>query len=253
MCHLKRLFWVAVVTLSFWLGYTISTLTAKSPTLISFTGADATRFSSTSGASELNNLLAALPPMAVFSYSDANTQLPITAIPAEAQNLLLAMPGMAVFAYGDGGTYYRIPAFPAELQNLLNTLPGIVAVSYSDASSYRPLAYPADFVDDVTAPLITAQPVLQSEGVSTGLLQWSTNEFARATIEYGTTSGNYPNVVQDPMYETTHQTLLTGLTPQTMYYFRLTNIDLDGNSTTSSEYALYFAGEQKVYLPLIRR
>lgn len=57
---------------------------------------------------------------------------------------------------------------------------------------------------------------------STALLTWSTNYIAQSTIYYGTKSNSLKNKVvasSNPRYD--HQVLLTNLTPNTTYYYKI--------------------------------
>lgn len=90
---------------------------------------------------------------------------------------------------------------------------------------------------DSQAPTITA---ISSSNVSTSTarIQWNTNEVAKSKVYYGTTTplntASAANVV-DLSLVTAHTMNLTGLTPNTTYYFRVESADAAGNTTTGSE------------------
>ncbi len=56
------------------------------------------------------------------------------------------------------------------------------------------------------------------------LVRWVTNELATSRIDYGTTA-SYGNFEESDTLTTTHSLVLTGLSPQTVYHYRLSNVD----------------------------
>lgn len=78
-------------------------------------------------------------------------------------------------------------------------------------------------------------------GCSSAQVFWNTNFGASCTIEYGTEPGSYPNKAELKYsstlkdYSTYHSQMLTGLEPDTTYYYKVTAEAPDG-SIISTEY-----------------
>ena len=74
-------------------------------------------------------------------------------------------------------------------------------------------------------------PVLVAVGAGTATLTWETDEHQQnATVSYGTVSGQRGSQAQDPANTEQHHLQLTGLSPNTTYYY---SIDTDPNSQES--------------------
>lgn len=90
-------------------------------------------------------------------------------------------------------------------------------------------------VTDVTAPTITsvsAAPVSDT----TAIINWITNEAATSMVAYGTSSGVLTSqTVLNAYFNSSHAELLSGLNPNTRYYYRATSVDSSSNSATSDE------------------
>ena len=87
-------------------------------------------------------------------------------------------------------------------------------------------------VPDTTAPVISniSTGNITSAGVS---VTWTTNEASTSQVEYGlsTTYGSFSNLDSSPV--TSHTVTLSGLTPNTVYYFRVLSSDPAGNQGVS--------------------
>jgi Subtilase family/Purple acid Phosphatase, N-terminal domain len=64
---------------------------------------------------------------------------------------------------------------------------------------------------------------------------WNTNELSTSKVEYGTAPGIYGSSTSTGSLVTAHKLSLTGLTPSTTYYYKVTSIDDVGNKAVSSE------------------
>lgn len=86
---------------------------------------------------------------------------------------------------------------------------------------------------DVTPPVISAITVTDITGAR-ATINWETNELADGTVEYGTGPA-YGTSVSDPTLVTNHSLTLIGLTPNTLYHFRVRGTDSSGNEGFSSD------------------
>ncbi len=91
----------------------------------------------------------------------------------------------------------------------------------------------ADSTDDGSAPTISSGPSASSTS-STFTATWTTNEIADSYLEWGTTSGSYPNNTSDATDVTAHSLTANGLSASTTYYYRVCSTDPCGYGPTCS-------------------
>src|SRR5215831_9903523 len=85
------------------------------------------------------------------------------------------------------------------------------------------------------SPLLIITSIASSNISSVGAtITWSTNRPANSQVEYGVTTG-YGNVVSLKTLSTSHQLTLFGLTPDTLYHYRVKSTDEAGNLSTSGD------------------
>ena len=91
-------------------------------------------------------------------------------------------------------------------------------------------------VPDTTPPVITdvANETPTSSSVA---IIWTTDEASNSLVRYGTESGDYTDEAFDATMTTSHTVQLSGLTPNTTYYFVVNSTDASGNTNESSEYS----------------
>ncbi len=88
-------------------------------------------------------------------------------------------------------------------------------------------------VTDSTAPNISA--VASSTSVTTATITWTTSEDATSTISYGPTV-SYGTASSSAISTTSQSIMLSGLSSDTLYHFRIVSQDAAYNSTTSQDY-----------------
>ncbi len=86
----------------------------------------------------------------------------------------------------------------------------------------------ASFEPDVTAPLISDVTVSPVTG-TTAMVTWTTDELATSVVGHGTTPIYELGEVSVPGFSTSHEVMLTGLTPDTLYYYDVESADPSGN------------------------
>lgn len=89
-------------------------------------------------------------------------------------------------------------------------------------------------VADTTAPAIVSISVFDI-GTTTARINWVTNEATRAQIAYGTSTSYTTESGWSAGTNTTHSHLITGLSANTTYHFRIRVKDFAGNITASGD------------------
>jgi hypothetical protein len=87
---------------------------------------------------------------------------------------------------------------------------------------------------DTTPPVISNVQVTSVDD-STAVVTWTTDETSDSVVQYGTTSGSYPLSRNNTNLVTSHSITLTGLTENTIHYFRVGSTDGSGNGAISNE------------------
>ncbi|MBU1737076.1 MAG: fibronectin type III domain-containing protein [Proteobacteria bacterium] len=107
----------------------------------------------------------------------------------------------------------------------------------STTYSFTTLAVP-----DTTDPVITTAPVATFLNESFATIEWTTDEAATTTINFGTVSGSLTQ--QDSIIGVSldHVLTLTGLSSGTIYNYEVVSTDISGNTVTSSEYIFTTTG-----------
>ncbi|RME31119.1 hypothetical protein D6789_03735, partial [Candidatus Woesearchaeota archaeon] len=86
-------------------------------------------------------------------------------------------------------------------------------------------------VTDLTPPVISG-PTNHSITETTAVINWTTDEAANGSVNYGTTPA-LGTKTSNTTLATTHSFTLTGLSPSTLYYYNVTSCDANGNCATS--------------------
>ncbi len=86
---------------------------------------------------------------------------------------------------------------------------------------------------DTTPPVITA--VAASTTANSATVRWATDEMSTGTVEYRRSKTNTWTSVSGPVsLQTSHSITIPGLTSRTSYQYRVTSVDVSGNSATSA-------------------
>ena len=111
---------------------------------------------------------------------------------------------------------------------------GFGKISFTYTGGYSTHTFSVEQQVDTNPPVISA--IATSTTQTTATITWATNETATSTVFYGVTSG-YGNASTSSISTTTHSTTLTGLTPNTLYYYQISVSDSAGNMATSSNFS----------------
>src|SRR6266542_5490805 len=100
------------------------------------------------------------------------------------------------------------------------------------------LAVSGDFTfttADATAPVISN---VAAVGITTytATIIWTTNENSDSQVEYGTTTAYGQSTALNPALMTAHLQVLSGLTPGTLYHYRVKSKDAAGNLAVSGDF-----------------
>jgi len=125
---------------------------------------------------------------------------------------------------------------PVALANISQTVVSSRLVFVSANTNHcEELIYPKEFMADTIPPQITNISVINLVN-NTAKITWKTDEFADSVVKYGVNTTAYTELSIDVLFVKDHEITLTGLSPDTMYYFVVNSTDPSGNTAESSEY-----------------
>lgn len=104
------------------------------------------------------------------------------------------------------------------------------AMRLSDAGSQ----FTTMLVPDTTAPTFTDGPRVVSVSNTSAIISWTTNEIADERVEYGLDGVGLTNFIGNIDRNFDHLVILTNLTANTTYQFRVSTQDVSGNVVTSA-------------------
>jgi phosphodiesterase/alkaline phosphatase D-like protein len=93
-------------------------------------------------------------------------------------------------------------------------------------------SYEASYVTDVTGPVISSVVATPNSG-GTATITWTTDEVSDSRVDYGTNPGALTLNATSSALDTSHSISLMGLSPNTIYYYRVRSTDAAGNASTS--------------------
>jgi hypothetical protein len=92
-----------------------------------------------------------------------------------------------------------------------------------------------ELMNDTIPPVIADVSVINITNNS-AIITWRTDEFADSVVKYGENTAVYTKMCTDELFAKEHTITLTGLSPDTTYYFVVNSTDRSGNSAESLEY-----------------
>ena len=98
----------------------------------------------------------------------------------------------------------------------------------SQQLSFTTLATP-----DTTAPIIIGNPLIQNITQQNVVIRWYTNEWATTRLVIGTSANALDQIETKNGLHTKHNLAVTGLEPDTIYYFQVQTSDAEGNLAMS--------------------
>jgi RHS repeat-associated protein len=102
------------------------------------------------------------------------------------------------------------------------------------------LAVSGDFTfttaPDTSPPTISGVAAVGSTNTSATII-WTTNEPADSQVEYGLTTSYGQSTTLNPLLVTTHSQVLSGLSPGSLYHYRVRSKDAAGNPAVSGDFA----------------
>ena len=215
--------------------------------------ADATNTLSITSSSGLETLINQVAPRFVMEFANTNKVYDLTPIPNALDDLLANLQPRFVMEFANANKVYDLTPMPTQLGSLLldNLKPRFI-LQYANANRELALSFPVDLISDSEAPQ-TSRIELATTGAYTATVTWTTDEYADSTVECGTESGTSTMTFSDTRYVKVHAVTLTGLTPNTTYYYRISSTDLSGNTYQSEEFSFEQSEEKFIYLPLVLR
>ena len=145
------------------------------------------------------------------------------AVGTGARNLQAMVP-----ANSDVGALTGITQNGAPVSYTTQTIKG-VSYAFFPASAG---SYQASYAADSTPPTISAITASSNNGGS-ATITWTTDEPSDSRVEYGTSPTALTSNASDAALVTSHSLTLTGLAPNTTYYYRIVSRDAASNTATS--------------------
>lgn len=237
---------LVLVVLFLPLVFTVPAASEPSDSII-VNGADTVRTDAVSASQDLVNLTANVGPRIVAEYANHLRHIGLAAAPSALQTKLDQVIARVVVEFANTIRHEDLGTMPGALGTLMGLIPDRIVFQYANHNSEKELAYPTALFNDTTAPQISDV----AASVDSGIITWTTDEFATSIVLYGIQTGVYTGTVNDPLYVKQHQVSLLGITSGTTYYYQVSSTDRSGNTATSSEYN--FTAQVSVYLPLVLR
>ena len=143
--------------------------------------------------------------------------------------------------YTNESGYYILTNFTNGTYNITASKPGF----YSNSIIESILGANEEYANITLTEIVdsdTKSPTISNVSYSLitatrATITWDTDELSTSSVKYGTSPGIYTRTRSDTSYVTSHSITLTGLTPNTTYYFVVNSTDKAGNSAESDEHS----------------
>jgi hypothetical protein len=156
-------------------------------------------------------------------------------------------PGNWIYSYDLTAVYHAIRPGDSQLSevgpgtNTVNSSGGNTFSSGSGNQYYLKLGSATALGSSIEALLDTLPndskaPSISAVGGSGTTVSWTTDEPATSQVEYGTTPAYGSSTTLDASLATSHSQSLPGLSPSTLYHYRVKSRDAGGNLATSGDF-----------------
>ncbi|WP_444995301.1 fibronectin type III domain-containing protein [Aliikangiella sp. IMCC44359] len=154
-------------------------------------------------------------------------------------------PANSGVSYNDGTSYHVVTdnglvvEHSMQLTDLTPETTYTLTVSSTDAEGNGPtLSLPINFTTlaapDTKPPVIVGNPLIQNITHQSVVIRWSTDEPATTVVAIGTSPQSMDRIEsKNEALKTQHNLAITGLEPETVYYFQVRSQDASGNQTVS--------------------
>lgn len=116
----------------------------------------------------------------------------------------------------------------------------VVNVTAEDiAETPNTMSYSWSFTIDLTPPNIS-NVIVSDITSSSATITWTTDELSDSIVNYTADNVTW-STESDPTLTTSHSITLTGLTPETTYYFKVQSTDEAGNTAVDDNNGLYYS------------
>jgi phosphodiesterase/alkaline phosphatase D-like protein len=147
-------------------------------------------------------------------------------------------------SYNDGSQYHvvsdksYVKEHSMPLADLTPETTYTLTVSSTDAhgngpTTSLPISFTTLATPDTTAPIIIGSPLIQNITHQSVVIRWDTNEPATTRLVIGTSANALDQIETKNGLKTFHNLPVTGLQPDTIYYFQVQTSDAEGNLAMS--------------------
>ncbi|MCJ7602768.1 MAG: carboxypeptidase-like regulatory domain-containing protein [Desulfobulbaceae bacterium] len=161
------------------------------------------------------------------TVTEASTGLPL---PSANVRISSGINNFSTYSNADG--YYSLPLAPAGENTLSFIKSGYVSLS-TPITVTTGESYTFNAALERVGPTLSG--ITESEiTINSAVIRWSTDQAATSRIVYGK-SVSYGLTVEDPALVTDHTILLTGLEPGTLYHYKISSANSDGQIGESGD------------------
>jgi hypothetical protein len=125
---------------------------------------------------------------------------------------------------------------PSTTANGIHTLTGVARDAAGNTKTSGSVTVTVNIVADTTPPVISgvAASAVSASGAT---IIWTTNESSTSQADYGRTTGYGSATALNATLLTAHSQSVSGLSPSTVYHYRVKSRDAAGNLATSGDFA----------------